>query len=48
MRQTPNRPASKVHASRVPAIFASLLVTGVLALSACKSGGPGEAGADAL
>ena len=38
MRQTPLRPMS--------AVFASLLVTGVLALSACK-GGQGEAAADA-
>ena len=38
MRQTPLRPMS--------AVFASLLVTGVLALSACK-GGQGDAAADA-
>jgi len=38
MRQTP--------LSRVPTVFASLLVTGMLALSACKGGGAGEAAAD--
>jgi len=41
MRQTPLR--SK---STVPTVFASLLVTGVLALAACKGGGGGEAAAD--
>jgi len=40
MRQTPLSPKSTV-----PAVFASLLVTGVLALAACKGGG-GEAAAD--
>jgi len=38
MRQTPISPKSTV-----PAVFASLLVTGVLALAACKGGGGGAA-----
>ncbi|GAB3356366.1 efflux RND transporter periplasmic adaptor subunit [Lysobacter tyrosinilyticus] len=41
MRQTPLSPKSTV-----PTVFASLLVTGVLALAACKGGGGGEAAAD--
>jgi membrane fusion protein (multidrug efflux system) len=41
MRQTPISPKSTV-----PTVFASLLVTGVLALAACKGGGGDEAAAN--